>query len=84
MAFLDQFLSRFRRIDRVDDLVEEIEIPDVMFTTNRLRQRGFYDAILLTLTKQPLQQVDSAVTKGVGCSRELSNAVAFYTFSEIF
>lgn len=44
---------------------EAIEIPDVFFNTNRLRQRHFYDEILLTLTRQPLQQVDSAVTQGV-------------------
>lgn len=44
---------------------EVIEIPDVFFNTNRLRQRNFYDEILLTLTRQPLQQVDSAVTQGV-------------------
>lgn len=44
---------------------EVIEIPDVMFNTARLRQRYFYDEILLTLSRQPLQQVDSAVTQGV-------------------
>lgn len=44
---------------------EVIEIPDVMFNTNRLRQRNFYDEILLTLERQPLQQVDSIVSQGV-------------------
>lgn len=36
-----------------------------MFSTGRLRQRQFYDELLLTLTRQPLQQVDSAITQGV-------------------
>lgn len=44
---------------------EAIEIPDVMFNTGRLRQRAFYDEILLALSRQPLQQVDSAVSQGV-------------------
>ncbi|XP_055322112.1 chorion peroxidase [Sitodiplosis mosellana] len=44
---------------------EVIEIPDVFFNTNRLRQRNFYDEILLTLTRQPMQQVDSALTQGL-------------------
>lgn len=39
-----------------------------MFNSGRLRQRHFYDEILLTLTRQPLQQVDSAVTQGVSLS----------------
>lgn len=36
-----------------------------MFSSGRLRRQNFYDAILNTLTTQPLQQVDSAVTHGV-------------------
>lgn len=44
---------------------EVIEIPEVFFNTARLRQRTFYDEILLTLTRQPMQQVDSVLTKGV-------------------
>lgn len=72
MNFILIFRFYLHRVERVDDMVEEIEIPDVMFSTNRLRQRGFYDAILLTLTKQPVQQVDSAITKGV------SNYSLFY------
>lgn len=42
-----------------------------MFNTGRLRQRHFYDEILLTLTRQPLQQVDSAVSLGVSFSTNL-------------
>lgn len=47
---------------------EVIEIPEVMFNGGRLRQRHFYDEILLALTRQPIQQVDSAVTQGVSSS----------------
>lgn len=36
-----------------------------MFDTSRLRQRTFYDDILSAITRQPLQQVDAAVTQGV-------------------
>lgn len=36
-----------------------------MFNTGRLRQRNFYDDILIALTRQPLQQVDAAITQGV-------------------
>lgn len=36
-----------------------------MFDTTRLRQRSFYDEILLGLSHQPIQQVDAAVTQGV-------------------
>lgn len=65
-------------VHRGDDVDEAIEIPDVMFNTGRLRQRHFYDEILLTLTRQPLQQVDSAVTQGVS-----SHLITFQTGNEI-
>lgn len=44
---------------------ETIEIPDVMFEPSRLLQRSFYDDILVTMTSQPMQEVDSSVTNGV-------------------
>lgn len=47
------------------EIDEIIDIPDVMFNAGRLRQRHFYDEILLSLTRQSMQQVDSAVTQGV-------------------
>lgn len=43
-----------------------------MFDTARLRQRTFYDEILLGLSHQPIQQVDSAVTQGVRVQFELN------------
>lgn len=55
----------FYSIRRSDGTDESIEIPDVMFNTARLRERNFYDDILLALSRQPLQQVDSAVSQGV-------------------
>lgn len=36
-----------------------------MFNAGRLRQRHFYDEVLLALSRQSLQEVDSAVTQGV-------------------
>jgi hypothetical protein len=47
------------------DIEEIIRIPDVMFNSARLRRRHFYDEILNTLVRQPMQQVDSAVTHGL-------------------
>lgn len=47
------------------EIDEIIDIPDVMFNPGRLRQRHFYDEILLSLTRQSMQEVDSAVTHGV-------------------
>lgn len=61
---------------------EVIEIPDVFFNTNRLRQRNFYDEILLTLTRQPMQQVDSAVTQGV--SQSILFTFTYYGFCFIW
>lgn len=58
----------FCRINKGNDVEEVIEIPEVMFNGGRLRQRHFYDEILLALTRQPIQQVDSAVTQGVSLS----------------
>lgn len=55
----------FCSVQRSDGVDETIEIPDVMFNAGRLRQRNFYDDILVALTRQPLQQVDAAVTQGV-------------------
>lgn len=55
----------FCSVQRSDGVDETIEIPDVMFNTGRLRQRNFYDDILVALTRQPLQQVDAAVSHGV-------------------
>ncbi|KAG4070490.1 hypothetical protein HA402_005722 [Bradysia odoriphaga] len=46
------------------DIEEIIRIPDVMFNSARLRRRNFYDELLNTLLRQPMQQVDSAVTHG--------------------
>lgn len=53
------------RIHKGNEIDEIIDIPDVMFNAGRLRQRHFYDEVLLTLTRQSLQEVDSAVTQGV-------------------
>lgn len=36
-----------------------------MFKSDKLKLRTFYDDILNTMTNQPMQQVDSAITKGV-------------------
>lgn len=55
----------FFRIHKGTEIDEIIDIPDVMFNAGRLRQRHFYDEVLLTLTRQSLQEVDSAVTQGV-------------------
>lgn len=55
----------FCSVQRKDGTEEAIEIPDVMFNTGRLRQRSFYDELLVALTLQPLQQVDAAVSQGV-------------------
>lgn len=52
-------------IHKGNEIDEIIDIPDVMFNAGRLRQRHFYDEVLLTLTRQSLQEVDSAVTQGV-------------------
>lgn len=53
------------RVHKGSEIDEIIDIPDVMFNPGRLRQRHFYDEILLSLTRQSMQQVDSAVTHGV-------------------
>ncbi|XP_059614078.1 chorion peroxidase [Phlebotomus argentipes] len=44
---------------------ETIEIPDVMFNPARLLRRSFYDDILVTMTSQPMQEVDSSITNGL-------------------
>lgn len=64
--------SSTRRADGAD---ESMEIPDVMFNTARLRERNFYDEILLGLARQPLQQVDSAVSHGVRRILLINNSV---------
>ncbi|KAG4080101.1 hypothetical protein HA402_008172 [Bradysia odoriphaga] len=47
------------------DIEEIIRIPDVMFNSARLRRRNFYDELMNTLLRQPMQQVDSVVTHGL-------------------
>lgn len=47
------------------DIEEIIRIPDVMFNAARLRRRNFYDELMNTMLRQPMQQVDSGVTFGV-------------------
>lgn len=44
---------------------ELINIYDTMFNTGRLRLKNFYDELWNTLTHQPMQEVDSAITRGV-------------------
>lgn len=46
-------------------LSELIDIPEVMFNPNRLRIGYFYNAMLETMLGQPMQEVDSSVTKGL-------------------
>lgn len=36
-----------------------------MFNPGRMRQPHFYDEILLSLSRQPMQQADAIVTHGV-------------------
>lgn len=55
----------FKRIHKGTEIDEIIDIPEVMFNSARLRRLQFYDELLLTLSQQPIQQVDSAVTHGV-------------------
>lgn len=58
-------LTNLFSVHNGNDIDEIIRIPDVMFNSARLRRRHFYDEILNTLLRQPMQQVDSAVTYGV-------------------
>ncbi|XP_037956398.1 chorion peroxidase [Teleopsis dalmanni] len=44
---------------------EVINIPDVMFNPSRMRKRSFYDNMLNTLVFQPMQTVDTSVTRGL-------------------
>ncbi|GAB0100154.1 Chorion peroxidase [Sergentomyia squamirostris] len=44
---------------------EVIDIPDVFFNPARLLQRSFFDDILITMTTQAMQEVDSSVTNGL-------------------
>jgi len=37
-----------------------------MFNPSRMRKREFYDDMLRTLYSQPMQQVDSSISQGVG------------------
>lgn len=46
-------------------LSEIIDIPDVMFNPNRLRLGHFYDEMLRTMLGQPMQEVDSSVSRGL-------------------
>lgn len=54
-----------------------------MFNTDRLRQRNFYDEILLALERQPLQQVDSILTQGVSEQLFSSFHILLFQFREI-
>lgn len=53
------------RLHHQGQLSEMIDIPDVMFNPNRLRLGHFYDEMLRTMLGQPMQEVDSAVTRGL-------------------
>lgn len=53
------------RMQQHGQLSEIIDIPDVMFHPNRLRHFHFYDEMVRTLLDQPMQEVDSSVTKGL-------------------
>ncbi|KAH8383684.1 hypothetical protein KR009_010037 [Drosophila setifemur] len=44
---------------------EVVNIPDVMFNPSRMRKREFYDDMLRSLYSQPMQQVDSSITRGL-------------------
>lgn len=63
--FAHKQMKFFRRVHKGAEIDEIIDIPDVMFNSARLRRLQFYDELLLTMTRQPIQQVDSAVTQGV-------------------
>lgn len=63
--FAHKPIKFFRRVHKGTEIDEIIDIPDVMFNAARLRRLQFYDELLLTMTRQPIQQVDSAVTQGV-------------------
>lgn len=52
-------------IHRDHKIDEIVDIPEVMFNPARLRQRHFFDEMLKTLTNQPMQNVDSSITKGL-------------------
>lgn len=54
---------------------ELINIYDTMFNTGRLRLKNFYDELWNTLTHQPMQEVDSAITRGVSFNLLKLNAV---------
>lgn len=52
-------------INHNNHLDEVIPIPDVMFNPARLRHHHFYDEILNTMVRQPMQQLDASLTKGL-------------------
>lgn len=60
---------------------EIINIDDTMFNTGRLRLRNFYDELWNTLTHQPMQEVDSAITRGVIFERLTLRADFKFCFS---
>lgn len=43
-----------------------------MFNEGRLRQRSFYDEILIGLSHQPIQQVDAAISQGVCVEKKIA------------
>lgn len=56
--------GRYKMMHR-GELREMIDIPDVMFNPNRLRMFHYYDDMIRTLLRDPMQEVDSSVTKGL-------------------
>lgn len=42
-----------------------IFIPEVMFCPGRMRMRKFLDEVLVTLTTEPIQDVDDSVARAV-------------------
>lgn len=69
------------RIHKGVEVDEIIDIPDVMFNAGRLRQRHFYDEILLTLTRQSLQEVDSIVSQGVSIHQNSTVNALYFNFN---
>lgn len=79
----ETFVFGFRyRIHKGSEINEIIDIPDVMFNAGRLRQRHFYDEVLLTLTRQSLQEVDSAITQGVSVQFGFSSRCVFDSIND--
>jgi hypothetical protein len=49
-----------------------------MFNPGRMRLDSFHDEMMLTLTHQPMQQIDSSVSKGVGFVLDLK--LSFFSY----